>query len=353
DQLDDSHSHPLFLAGLRFSSGTVGFSLPHLVKEMRSIIEPDQAAASLFESALLAAGYLDMHADGYDRKFVFSEMKVYLADKDFPRLVPFNIPGAIRRAQYDLDLALVSVESQTMTDVLVHLGEAYMELADLLRETQASSRGEVERELGPGQVPLSAEEVFTEQVMEHMANEGITFDPEVCHYEAVLGGAGRGKVKISGYAIPRSANEDDCPERLDLFVSLYRGCTELEHISDADISRAAKQGLLFLRLSATGELLAKLDRTHDAYALVAEVKRVFEDIDSIRIFIITDGVAKNLNFAPSLVEGKQVHLEVMDIQRLFNHLQQGRPRDEILVNFQDICGGPLPSVWVPGRGEEE
>src|SRR5690606_41921864 len=29
------------------------------------------------------------------------------------------------------------------------------------------------------------------------------------------------------------------------------------------------------------------------------------------------------------------------------------PRDEILVNFQDICGGPLPSVWVPGRGEEE
>jgi len=124
DQLDDSHSHPLFLAGLRFSSGTVGFSLPHLVKEMRSIIEPDQAAASLFESALLAAGYLDMHADGYDRKFVFSEMKVYLVDKDFPRLVPFNIPGAIRRAQYDLDLALVSVESQSMTDVLVHLGVA-------------------------------------------------------------------------------------------------------------------------------------------------------------------------------------------------------------------------------------
>src|SRR5690606_5054718 len=87
--------------------------------------------------------------------------------------------------------------------------------------------------------------------------------------------------------------------------------------------------------------------------LVAEVKRVFEDIDSIRIFIITDGVAKNRNYTPTEVEGKQVHLEVMDIQRLFNHLQQGRPRDEIIVNFQDICGAPLPSVWVPGTGEEE
>lgn len=228
-----------------------------------------------------------------------------------------------------------------------------MELADFLRETQASIRDEVERELEPGEMPVSAEEIFTEQVMEHMANEGITFDPEVCHYEAVFGGAGRGKVKISGYAIPRGTDEEGLPDRLDLFVSLFKGRTELENVSDIDVGKAAKQGLLFLRFSATGELLQKLDRTHDAYALVAEVKRVFPEIDTIRIFIITDGVAKSRSYAPTEVEGKQVHLEVMDIQRLFNHLQQGRPRDEIIVNFQDICGAPLPSVWVPGTGEEE
>lgn len=122
DQLDDSYSQPLFLAGLRFSVGTSGSTLPQLVSEIRSTIEPDQAAASLFESALLAAGYLDMHADSYERHFLLSEMKVYPVDVEFPRLVPFNIPSAIRRAQYDLDLALVSVESQTVTDVLVHLG---------------------------------------------------------------------------------------------------------------------------------------------------------------------------------------------------------------------------------------
>ena len=228
-----------------------------------------------------------------------------------------------------------------------------MELADFLRETQSSIREEVERELEPGEMPVSAEEIFTEQVMEHMANEGITFDPEVCHYEAVFGGAGRGKVKISGYAIPQPVGEDDLPDRLDLFVSLYKGRAELENVSDIDVGKAAKQGLLFLRFSATGELLEKLDRTHDAYALVAEVKRVFPEIDTIRIFIITDGVARSRNYAPAEVEGKQVHLEVMDIQRLFNHLQQGRPRDEILVNFKDICGAPLPSVWVPGTGEDE
>src|SRR5690606_2689007 len=40
-------------------------------------------------------------------------------------------------------------------------------------------------------------------------------------------------------------------------------------------------------------------------------------------------------------------------QRLFNHWQQGRPRDELVVNFKDICGTPLPSVWVPGSEDDE
>ena len=43
----------------------------------------------------------------------------------------------------------------------------------------------------------------------------------------------------------------------------------------------------------------------------------------------------------------------MDTQRLFNHWQQGRPRDELVVNFRDICGTALPSVWVPGSGDDE
>src|SRR5690554_648050 len=120
-----------------------------------------------------------------------------------------------------------------------------MELVDFLRETQASIREEVERDLGPGEMPSSAEEVFTEQVMEHMANEGITFDPEVCHYGAMIAGKGKGKVKISGYAIPRSVDDEDAPDRLDLFVSLYKGGIELENVPDAEVGRAAKEGLQF------------------------------------------------------------------------------------------------------------
>lgn len=225
-----------------------------------------------------------------------------------------------------------------------------MELVDFLRETQAAIRDEVEKDIGPGEAPIPPEAVFTEHVMTHMADEGITFEPTVCHYEAKVGTY---KVKISGYAVSDTTDDTGNPDRLDLFVSLYKGQDELEPLPDSEAGKAAKEGLQFLKFCATGQLSGKLDETNDAYALVTEVERIFKTLDSIRIFVITDAVAKTRNYAPQDVEGKQVRLEIMDIQRLFNHWQQGRPRDELVVNFRDICGTALPSVWVPGSGDDE
>lgn len=233
-----------------------------------------------------------------------------------------------------------------------------MELADFLQETQAAIRTEVEKDVGPGEAPVPPEAIFTEHVMAHMSNEGITFEPTVCHYEALVPGrfGARGssyKVKISGYAVSDTTDDAGNPDRLDLFVSLYKGLDELDSLPDSEVGKAAKEGLQFLRFCATGQLSSKLDATNDAYALVTEVERIFKALDSIRIFIITDAVAKTRNYAPHEIEGRQVRLEVMDIQRLFNHMQEGRPRDELVVNFKDICGSALPSVWVPGLGDDE
>ncbi|QHF46003.1 abortive phage infection protein [Pseudomonas sp. S35] len=225
-----------------------------------------------------------------------------------------------------------------------------MELVDFLRDTQASIREEIVKDVAPGEAPVPAEALFTEHVMMHMADEGITFEPTVCHYGAKVGNY---KVKISGYSVSDTTDEQGNPDRLDLFVSLYKGLEDIEDVPDPEIGRAAKQGLHFLKFCATGKLSEALDETNEAYPLVTEVERIFKALDSIRIFVITDGQVKTRNYAPQDVEGKQVRLEVMDIQRLFNHWQQGRPRDELVVNFQDLCGTALPSVWVPGAGEDE
>ena len=42
----------------------------------------------------------------------------------------------------------------------------------------------------------------------------------------------------------------------------------------------------------------------------------------------------------------------MDIERLHRHWSAGTPRDELIVNFEQVSGRPLPCVYVPGESHE-
>ncbi|QHF46004.1 hypothetical protein PspS35_20250 [Pseudomonas sp. S35] len=112
----------MFLAALRFGLTGSGKSLPEIVEDLRSQLVLDLAATRLFEQALHHAGYLDMQAANYSRRFLLNEMKIFLVDEDFPRLIPFKVPTAIRRVQYELDLALISAVNHPLADVLKQLG---------------------------------------------------------------------------------------------------------------------------------------------------------------------------------------------------------------------------------------
>src|SRR5690606_27308590 len=53
------------------------------------------------------------------------------------------------------------------------------------------------------------------------------------------------------------------------------------------------------------------------------------------------------------VNGKTIKLEVMDIERLHRHLSEGKPRDELVVNFEEVSGGALPCVYIPCQKKDE
>jgi len=218
-----------------------------------------------------------------------------------------------------------------------------MELVEFLRQTQQQVRDEtVERSTETGGEAAFPELLFTEIVTKHMADIGMTFDPEVCAYDAKVG-LGSGIVRLSGFAV----SEDN--DQLDLYVSLYEGVDEVVDIPNADVQKAAEQCLRFLSLCVDGKLAKEMDESHSAYALVLTIQQVYPDLEQIRVFVLTDRRAKVRTYQPREVSSKTVKLEVMDIQRLFNHWQEGRPRDELVVNFDDVSGGPLPCVWVPDQ----
>ena len=184
-----------------------------------------------------------------------------------------------------------------------------MELIDFLRQTQNEIRQQChERMAQPDVESPFPELVFTEVIMRHMADVGMTFeDTETCYYVAKVG---THNVRLSGYAFSEDV------EQLDLFVSIYHGGDELYNVPESETKSAAAYCIQFLQKCVDGKLLPELDDTSDVFQLVATVEKSFTEIEQIRIYVLTDGQVKTRQFKSREISGKTIRLEVMDIVRL-------------------------------------
>lgn len=218
-----------------------------------------------------------------------------------------------------------------------------MNLDEFLVQTQDRVSSELADRLRDVSAPYPQEElIFAEIVMSHMNDVDIIGEPRLSYFAGKVGNA---NLRLVGYAI------SDDADTLDLVVSLYGGVRELEAIETAEIRQAADQCFMFLKTCVEGKLVKRLDQTSDVFDIASVIEQTYNDLDRIRIFVITDRQAKSASkaFKPVVVKGKTISMEIMDIERLWRHWSAGKPRDELIVNFQEMCGDALPCVYVPGQ----
>lgn len=216
-----------------------------------------------------------------------------------------------------------------------------MDLNNFLDQIRSEVQTEIsERMMASGANYPYPELVFSEIVMKHMEDIGMTYEPQVCHLDNKVGNA---NIRLSGYSV----SEDG--DRLDLFVTVYRNSSEPQSVPDSETQQAAEYCLRFLKLSAEGKMTKTIDPSHDAYELAVNIERAYADMEELRIYVLTDGRVKTKNFRSREISGKTIRLEVMDIERLNRHLSEGKPRDELVINFEDMVGGPLPCVYILGQ----
>lgn len=122
DQLDDSLTQPLFLAGVRLALTSAGRTLPEQVAQIRDRLREDLATQSVFDSRLISAGFLGTVAQQYTRKFSRSEMRLLRVSDGFPRLTRASVPVQIRGARYEIDLDLIPIGDVGVRDALRQLG---------------------------------------------------------------------------------------------------------------------------------------------------------------------------------------------------------------------------------------
>lgn len=188
-----------------------------------------------------------------------------------------------------------------------------MELNEFLNKIQHEIGDEVAaRSAMPGAGVAFPELVFTGVYTGYMAAAGLTFAPQVCHYDATTD---EGRLRLSGYALSADTGQ------LDLFVSLYQAAPAPAAVDDADLICAAEQCARFLRLCVQGTLSDRVDQSHDAYALVQTLLLAFTSLQRIRIYVLTDGMAAVPVMPSFTVLSVTVESEVIDIAVLSRVMQ--------------------------------
>lgn len=122
EQLDDSVRQPLFVVGARLRQTAGGQNLPDFVGALRGSIKGDAEAERLLAERLLAAGYFDVHADRYPRRFDLAGTRMVEVGDDFPRLTPGRIPLGVLKAIYEIDLDKVPGENVCPLAALKKMG---------------------------------------------------------------------------------------------------------------------------------------------------------------------------------------------------------------------------------------
>lgn len=181
------------------------------------------------------------------------------------------------------------------------------------------------------------ESVFTEITARLMAEMGLTGAiPEICAYEENFGGV---TAKISACAV------SDDRERLDLFVTLYETSERPYSLAPEKATRAASGALLFLKHCADGSLSKQLPAGEPIAATVSAIELSWKTLDQVKLWVLTNGLARDTRYKPQEIEGRLVALEVVDLRRLSRMALEGEKGESVCVDFEQKCGEPLPCVF--------
>lgn len=102
-QLDERPHRLLLLVYVRLDESVAGgLTLPALVERCRARLQDDIAAARLFDDRLVAAGYLDVHAELYGGSWRVSAMRFFRVEGEFPRLTDANLPAGVGDIRYSI-----------------------------------------------------------------------------------------------------------------------------------------------------------------------------------------------------------------------------------------------------------
>lgn len=187
------------------------------------------------------------------------------------------------------------------------------------------------------------ERAFTEWVVNELSERNFANEAEPIEFQAGSRGPWPA-AKLNAWAMSGdSAN-------LDLFVTRYHGDGAVHTLGKPEARRQFELLLGFLK-RARERFHKELDERNDVKGVAETIYGAVDSLATVRLFLLTDGVAKAEDIEVVELEGLDVQYVLWDIKKL-SQLQVGE-HAAITLDFEKDYGGALPCISSGKNSEYE
>jgi hypothetical protein len=187
---------------------------------------------------------------------------------------------------------------------------------------------------------------FVTTAAQRLVDAGELADFEPCHAQGA--GSRNRKFRVDGYHI------DDSDDFVCLLVARFFGGETTETLNREDIIRVSSFPRVFIEESFSGNLTADLEESSPGYQLARLLHERRGDIAKIRAILVTDAVlSERMKELPQEVcSGIPVEFQIWDISRFHKIFESESGREDLVINFQEVAGAPIPCIKASSMAED-
>ena len=174
------------------------------------------------------------------------------------------------------------------------------------------------------------EDFLTSIFLDYLEEAGEVISPMICPFRD------RG-LQLNAYAFAEDYSS------LDIFVSIYSDNEQPRSVSQADLDAAIKRAIQLYR-RAINDLYTVFERDNDTYEFAITVFQQKEALQNVRIFALTNGLVKPINFSPITLENTEISFGIWDMDRLYRCATSGKMRETIEIDFEEKYGLTIPCI---------
>ena len=138
-----------------------------------------------------------------------------------------------------------------------------------------------------------------------------------------------------------SLTEDN--ENLTIYVSIYANNDKPKSIGQQDVDAAIKRAIQLFQ-KAVNDLYTSFQKDNDTYEFAISLHDHKDDIKTVRICALTNGIVKPIDFKNINIGNAEVSFSIWDIDRLYRCVMSGKMRETIEIDFQDKFNMTIPCI---------